>query len=128
MNYSCKINTNNEFESSCRGSIKIESEHLRGAYLLCHAYHQLIRQNILKLMPLQLVKKFSNVYGNARFTTAVTRAKPVVCNVSQMNPFATFTLHFLRCNQACQVGVEFRRFGNLFSSQGNAVLRRGRVC
>jgi len=65
-------------------------------------------------MLLQLVKKFSNVYGNARFTTAVTRAKPLVCNVSQLNPFETFTLHFLRCNQACQVGVEFKRFGDLF--------------
>jgi len=28
------MNTNDEFESSCRGSIKIESERRRGAYLL----------------------------------------------------------------------------------------------
>jgi hypothetical protein len=67
-------------------------------------------------MLLQLVKKFPNVYGNIRFTAEVTRAQPLVCNVSQLNPFETFTLHFLRCNQACQVGVEFKRFVDFFVS------------
>jgi hypothetical protein len=71
-------------------------------------------------MLLQLVKKFPNVYRNIRFTAKVTRTQPLVCNVSQLNPFETFTLHFLRSNQTCQVGVEFRRFEDLsaFHHQG----------